>query len=156
MAKKFITEIDRSMIKGYRIFLDVDGTLTPDGVTTFSQDVLDVVRELGAQNEVIISSNKPLLERNAEIATIAGGISVTPKVLKPSPALLTQLPPTDRPILVIGDKITTDGFFAKNINAPFLQVKRFVNGKEPLRVCLTNLYDNILSVLQYRSVTHFE
>ncbi|OHC47303.1 MAG: hypothetical protein A2X69_06185 [Rhodobacteraceae bacterium GWF1_65_7] len=117
---------------GVVIFLDIDGTLRPDGDQEMDQEVLNKLAELKAKNEVHLISNK-------------GN-----NIKKPSREAAKGVDMAGKKVIVIGDKFLTDGLFAKNIGAEFIKIKRKVSGKEPLFVKFTYLVDDFISVILWK------
>lgn len=117
---------------GAVIFLDVDGTLRPDGDQEMSPEVLKKLAELKAGNEVNLTSNK-------------GN-----KTKKPSRRAAEGVDLKGKKAVVIGDKFLTDGLFAKNIGAEFIKVKRKISGRESFFIKLTYLIDDIVSGILWK------
>ena len=124
MPNKFFEELETPW-QGAIIFLDIDGTLRPDGVGDMSLEVLKKLAELRVKNEVRLASNK-------------GG-----KAKKPSKKVADGVNLKNKKVIVIGDKFLTDGLFAKNIGGEFVKVKRKISGRESFFVKLTYLIDDI-------------
>ncbi len=124
MPNKFFEELETPW-QGAVIFLDVDGTLRPDGVGEMSLEVLKKLAELRVKNEVHLTSNK---ENKAK---------------KPSRKAASGVDLQNKKVMVIGDKFLTDYLFAKNIGAEFIMVRRKISGRESWFVKLTYLLDNL-------------
>ncbi|MDP3935230.1 MAG: HAD hydrolase-like protein [Candidatus Giovannonibacteria bacterium] len=131
MPNKFFEELETPW-QGAVIFLDIDGTLRPDGVGEMSPEVLNKLAELEAKNEVHLTSNK-------------GN-----KARKPSRKAAEGIDLKGKKTVVIGDKFLTDYLFARNIGAEFVMVKRKISGKESLFVKITYFIDDIISNLWIR------
>lgn len=127
-APRFFEELETPW-SGAVIFLDVDGTLRPDGDQKMSPEVLKKLDELRARNEVLLTSNK---ENRAK---------------KPSRKAAEGVNTAGRKAIVIGDKFLTDGLFAKNIGAEFIKVGRKTSGNESLFVKITYLIDDLVSAI---------
>lgn len=128
MPNKFFEEISAPW-EGAVIFLDVDGTLRPDGGEGFEQKVSEKLEGLKAKNTVYLVSNK------------------TGAAKKPGRKVADGVDLKDKQVIVIGDKFLTDGLFAKNIGAEFIKVKRKISGQEPFLVKITYLIDDFVSAI---------
>jgi predicted HAD superfamily phosphohydrolase YqeG len=126
---KPFTQIQTAKIKGYFILLDIDGTLTYDSGTDMSADTKKKVSELKAQNEIVLCSNRNDHVRNRKVADILNVKYLETNHRKPSKKILKTFK-TKNPLLVIGDKFLTDGYFAKRIKADLVMVKRIRSAKE--------------------------
>lgn len=131
MPNKFFEELETPW-QGAVIFLDIDGTLRPDGVGEMSLEVLKKLAELRAKNEVRLTSNK-------------GN-----KAKKPSRKAAEGVDLRNKKVIVIGDKFLTDYLFARNIGAKFVMVRRKISGRESLFAKITYLIDDIISNLWIR------
>lgn len=127
------------------VFLDVDGTLAPDGSFDFSPAVLAKVGEWKQTNEVLLCTNKRGKERWQKLESLFGLPVVTKEHRKPSKKVLQGIRPRFAQLVVIGDKFLTDALFAKRIGARFIAVKRKLSGQETLGVQLVNFVDDLFS-----------
>lgn len=140
---QFFEEKDFSELKGYLVFLDIDGTLVPDDFYEISDEVKDAVGRLQNGNSVYLCTNSPNKNRNEKIA-LALKLPLIRDAKKPSIEILDRVVREDlkMPKAVIGDKVLTDGLFAKKIKAKFFMMKRKL-GKEKPYIKLLNLIDDI-------------
>jgi len=108
-------------LRAKRVYLDLDGTIVPDGEEELAPHEAHVLHELQEGREVYIVSNKGLV-RGPRVADAHGIKAVVSHYKKPNPRVLKSL---DRPregAVVIGDKVLTDGIFAWRIGADFVKV----------------------------------
>ena len=126
MPNKFFEELDTPW-QGAVIFLDIDGTLRPDGEKDMSPQVLIKLEGLKAQNAVRLISNKGS------------------KIKKPSRVVADGVDIDGKKVIVIGDKFLTDYLFAKNIGAEFIKVRRKLSGHESFFVKFTYWIDDLLN-----------
>lgn len=144
---QYFHSLDVSKIKNYLIFLDIDGTLTNDGSDEVSKEVFDQIQKLKIDNKIYLCSNKKLFDRDALLADKIGVEKIQTLVKKPSRKLLDFVKNSKKlSYLVIGDKIFPDYFFAKNINAKFIKVKRIKFKKEKILIKLSYFFDDIISL----------
>ena len=131
--------------KGKVVLLDIDGTLLPDdGRYDFEPSVINHVDKLKENNRVFLCTNTNDKIRNTKLAEILK-LPVNRRRKKPNSGILKEFGEnlTDQPLVVIGDKFLTDWFFAKNIGAEFIKVKRKISGKESLVIKLINFADDL-------------
>ena len=62
---------------------------------------------------------------------------------KPNIKLLDYFPKINKPMILIGDKVTTDWMFANKINAKFIKVKRYKAKKERMITNIFYLWDDL-------------
>ncbi|OGF64221.1 hypothetical protein A2661_00555 [Candidatus Giovannonibacteria bacterium RIFCSPHIGHO2_01_FULL_45_24] len=130
-SERFFEELDTPWSSA-TIFLDIDGTLRPDGDREMSPEVLKKLAELKAKNEVHLISNK------------SNGAK------KPSREAAEGVDIAGKKVVVIGDKFLTDGLFAKNIGAEFIKVRRKISGRENFFVKVTYLIDDFISSILWK------
>ncbi len=128
------------------VFLDIDGTIIPDGAAPeFSDAVLGKIRQLKAGNQVFLCTNTRDKIRNNKIASLLGLPVAAEQYRKPDHRVLKGLGlDHSKNRLVIGDKFLTDGLFAWNIGAEFIKVKRKVSGKEVPTIKLIDFIDDLI------------
>lgn len=131
-------------VAGTTIFLDVDGTLVPDGESELSPEVTRKVRELASGNQVLLCTNKRDPLRWQTLESVLGFPVVTKYHTKPSKGVLTEAGAVKEQRVVIGDKFLIDHLFAKRIGATFIKVKRKLSGTESLGVKLMNVLDDVV------------
>jgi predicted HAD superfamily phosphohydrolase YqeG len=143
--EKYFKELNTTEWSGRTIILDIDGTITIDGGSDIDPLVLIKIHEIALLNSVLLYSNKPLPDRNKELAKKLHVSLLETSYKKPNKKVIYGLPINLREnIIVIGDKILTDGFFAKNINAEFIKVKRLTSKNDNFSVKTTYLLDDII------------
>ncbi len=145
MNDKYFEDLNLNFI-ARTIFLDVDGTLFPDGQLYPSQAVIGKLAELKLNNEVFLCTNSNDIIRNKKIEASLDLRIVTYNHKKPSSKILADAGAKigGENLLVIGDKFLIDGVFALNIGANFIKIKRKISGKESFFVQLINFLDDIV------------
>jgi len=139
-------DLSTASVQNSLVFLDVDGTLVPDGTNYISSPLLKKIEELKKTNTVVLLSNAPTRERIARIARALGITYIDTRHKKPSRKIMKLLPKHGRKTtVVIGDKFLTDGLFAKNIGAQFLKVKRLAAPQEKFVNRLIYILDDMAS-----------
>ena len=119
----YFSESDISKIYNSIILLDVDGTILFDGTATCSDDIKKQISVLKQQNnEIYLCSNNKKGTRLTELAQILQVNALETPLRKPHPRI-SRLLSKDKPLVVIGDKLLTDGLFALFAGAPFVKVK---------------------------------
>ncbi|OGJ42406.1 hypothetical protein A3J23_02200 [Candidatus Peregrinibacteria bacterium RIFCSPLOWO2_02_FULL_48_14] len=138
-------------IKGFLIFLDIDGTLCTDGTTDVDEATLKQISRLKETNTLYLCSNKKNHPRNQAISDLIGIPYLKTKLRKPDPKILNLIKaPIKTPLLVIGDLFWTDGRFARKIGAKFIQVKSKTGTKDPWWISWAHRADDLLSLLLLR------
>lgn len=131
MTDELFKNLDISQLKGNIIFLDIDGTITSDGHHHVEEEVLSKLKILSQNNKLLFCSNKNNCARNQKISGLIGVQCLDGKYKKPSRKILNLVDNKDgAPLVVIGDKLLTDGLFAKNIGARFIKVKRIFSKED--------------------------
>jgi predicted HAD superfamily phosphohydrolase YqeG len=145
-ALRFIE--DRVMdVRGYTVLLDIDGTLLPDGAEQMSDVVRGAVARLRQQNTIYLVSNGSNAARAARLArelevTIAPvGVPAGKPFKRAARGIVSALP-----LVVIGDRLGTDGLFAWMLGVPFLRVRSKRSGAELFMVRLFYLLDDVVSL----------
>ncbi len=148
MSKKNLKVFEESLsgITGYTILLDVDGTLLPDGDSELSPEVRTAVRTLKEENSIYLVTNGKDANRAQQIADVlevpiapVGAPAGKPR-LKAAKGI-----PTDRPLLVIGDMLTTDGFLAHRLHARFVRVQTKHSAKRRPYLYFSHFVDDVVS-----------
>lgn len=140
----FFEDLDVRTLQGYRVLLDVDGTLVADGGHSLDPRVFTCAQSLAHTNTVILHSNK---RSNARLQTLAQAIGATPLLgvsRKPSMGILRHIPDDARPLIVIGDKWITDGWFARRVGARFIRVRRKISSRDSTVARLAYAIDDLL------------
>ncbi|MBI3571960.1 UbiA family prenyltransferase [Candidatus Kaiserbacteria bacterium] len=139
----FFREIDFESLRGKVILLDLDGTLVPDGEAVLLPQEAHALAELSSRAQVYLVSNKGLT-REPELVVRYGIKAIASPHKKPSARILDDVLLPDAPRVVIGDKVVTDGWFAKQIGATFIHVERLMNGEESFIVRLIYALDDMV------------
>lgn len=129
---------DFSDVRNSFVLLDIDGTLVPHGGNQVSESVRrQVTLLIGLGNRIYLLSNNQDKKRGETLARELGVDSIVTKYRKPSQRALGALSRNDtrQNWVVIGDKVLTDGLFAKNLNAQFIKVKSLRAPSDSLWVC---------------------
>src|SRR5258708_1155608 len=129
------------------VVLDIDGTVTPAKSSALTPDVLDAVRLLKRENDVYIFSNSFNRARNKRVATELGVPLIDTWYKKPDPRVIRGLAPKFVPIVVIGDKVITDGLFAFLIGAQFIHVTRIGGPNESFMDWVAGAIDDAAAFL---------
>lgn len=108
-------------LRAKRVYLDLDGTIVPDGEEELAPHEAHVLHELQQGREVYVVSNKGLV-RGPRVADAHGIKAVVSHYKKPNPRVLKSLERPSEGAVVIGDKVLTDGIFAWRIGADFIKV----------------------------------
>ncbi|MDR3519957.1 MAG: hypothetical protein P4L63_03690 [Candidatus Pacebacteria bacterium] len=147
-AEIYFKDLDFAKWSGKTIILDVDGTITTDGSVDVDPLVFQKVQELSMNNSVFIFSNKKLVDRNDRLSKQLKIPFIYTSFKKPNKKVIERLPEyLKRNLVVVGDKITIDGLFAKNIQAEFVKVKRLTSEADSLKTKLIYLLDNFINIL---------
>ncbi len=144
--------LDTRRIIGSTIILDVDGTITADAKTEISAGVLAAIHSLALRNAVYLFSNHRDGVRNRALARSLGLEFINASQRKPSRKIIEAIPTHHRvqPIIVIGDKITTNGFFSRRIRAQFIKVGRKLSPSDPISTKAAYFLDDVISWLAPR------
>ena len=139
----FFEKINFDKIQDSVIFLDIDGTLTPDNDLQISKQCIKKIEKLKEKNIVYLCTNSRNWYRNERIENLLKTKIINRKYKKPSKKILTDVPSSNKNLVVIGDKFLTDGIFAKNIKAKFICVKRVKSGQERFFIRIVNFIDDV-------------
>ncbi len=124
---------DVADVRGATVLLDLDGTVVAAGreeVDADAREAVTALREAG--NRVLIVSNKRAPGRKERLARSLGIEVLSAPYRKPDPRLRAIVKALPAPYVVIGDRWTTDGAFAKLIGARFIKPKRVTRPDDPL------------------------
>src|SRR3989344_1339005 len=103
------------------IFLDVDGTLVPDGTDVLDNESVQFIDEIRNGHKVVLASNSIRKERTETLARVFDLPTI--KTKKPTSEACAEALSYKTPYIVVGDKWWIDGGFAKKIGAHFFLVK---------------------------------
>lgn len=129
-------------LAGRTLIFDIDGTLVPAGGTQVSSTMTALVEWLKKHNEVYVFSNKRLPERNRAIADSLKVPLLASRYRKPSLRVLDGVS-REKPLVVVGDKVLTDGLLAWRAGAEFIKVERLTHKDESASDQLLNALDDI-------------
>lgn len=147
-ADKYFWELNLSALTDTIIILDIDGTIAEMYSDDVSPETLHALESIKERNEIFLFSNNPNPKRLILFANKLTLPHISSKYKKPDPRILRALPNHhDKPLLIIGDKVLTDGLFAIFIKAPFLKVRRIRNSRESLLLRLSYWLDDVVSPL---------
>ena len=158
MDVAYFRDLDTSTMHGMYILLDIDGTLVPDGAERLGESERERVKVLQQANTVYLCSNKPLPERNRDLAKELGLQYLDTEIRKPSKKVFAYLQVVaeqhidPKQVMIIGDKYVTDGLCAHFIGAGFVKVRRLKNAKERLKIRFIYLVDDIAYKLRFLEV----
>lgn len=141
---KLFIELDPKNIQGYFIFLDIDGTLAHDKLSSVEDATIQQVAVLKKDNEIVLCSNRNDHNRNKEVAELTKVPYLHTNLRKPSRRILKLVENQgEKPLMVIGDKFLTDGLFAKRIEAKFVKVERLTSHRDGFLTKLVYGLDNL-------------
>jgi 4-hydroxybenzoate polyprenyltransferase/predicted HAD superfamily phosphohydrolase YqeG len=133
---KRFCDLDAQDFRGATVFLDMDGTLVPDGEEEPAPAEAHVLSALTKEAQVYLLASKGYYRISA-IAKKYQAEAIVSAYKKPSRKVLRGIAVPRWSRVVIGDKVMTDGWFASRIGAKFVHVARLTNGEESLVVrCL--------------------
>ncbi len=129
------------------ILLDIDGTLLADGEDVVPRDFVETVSLMKENHIVFLVTNSRKIERGESIAEQLGVSCVKSRYKKPNPKIIEKISmDTEKSVVVIGDKMFTDGLFARYIEAEFLLVERITCRRDRFLIKLSYLVDDACSV----------
>ena len=141
--EKYFKELNVANWSGRTIIVDIDGTIATDGSSDFDPLVLEKIQEMALHNSVFLFSNKHLTDRDNKVANKLNIPLLKSTFKKPNKKVIDGLPSNLRKnLLVIGDKILTDGWFARNIGAEFIKVRRLTRKDSNFKTKLIYLIDD--------------
>lgn len=134
------TDLNPDYFAGALVIVDVDGTITHDAASTVDPVAEAKLIEIARTSEVYLFSNGPDTARTRIMAdSLLGVRSLDSSFKKPDKRVMESVEnPAGKRLVVIGDKYLTDGRFARNIAAEFVQVARVHGASE--RLFITGLY----------------
>lgn len=143
LKKRSWGEVLKQNLQNYVVLLDIDGVLMADGENTISDEIRGFVIQLKENNDVYLVSNSPHKARCHHSSSTLEIPWVDSPHKKPSTRILKYIDyDKAKPLIVIGDKILTDGIFAKRIGAEMLMMERRVNEKDNFFIKLTYIIDD--------------
>ncbi len=138
------------------IFLDVDGTLLPDGEWEAQPAVQARVRALTENNDVYVTTNTRNEKRKEAMVRLFGVAAVPSTAKKPSRQVAAGVMRPGRAAVVIGDKFLTDELFARRIGARFIRVARLHSARERWGIRMINLIDDACHYLFHVFFSSYE
>lgn len=147
ITRKSWLEISDLNIVDSTILLDIDGVLMADGEDSIRKNILSYVEELLANNDIWIVSNTFDDSRKEHVGKLLNARWVDTHLKKPSKKILDHIERDPRkPLVVIGDKLITDGWFAHRIGAQGLIIKdRLVSKHDSLVARVSYMLDDVVS-----------
>ena len=143
--KKYFYEINFGEIDNKYILLDVDGTIASDCNENLEGRILDGIKRLKVNNEVVLLSNNRNRGRIERISKATGLKYLKTQYKKPNKKILKDIQGGRRKkILVIGDKLLTDVIFAKRTKAPYIKVRRLTSPNDRWFVKAFYIFDDML------------
>ncbi len=146
MADYFHT-INPQHFSGYRIIVDLDGTLACPSRDVLADDVIAVVHALQRTNDVFLFSNNFDGARSRRVAAAIGVPYLTAHCRKPRRAVLDALPPSEKPIVIIGDKFLTDELLSYFTGTQYIRVRRYTCRNDSLFARLGCIFDDGVRLL---------
>jgi len=149
----FFADMDVSALRDSLVALDIDGTLGAHDCEELAPEVLLQVSVLVTNgNRVRLVSNNTDSERARRLAARLGVEAVESPYRKPDIRALGDIPVPlqEQPLVVIGDKVLTDGLFAKRLGAKFYKVAIVRSKDDPWSVRTHYIIDWLVrSFFQY-------
>ncbi|MEN9649277.1 MAG: Mitochondrial phosphatase [Candidatus Parcubacteria bacterium] len=140
----YFKDQDIQNISGKTVILDIDGTIATDNSSDIEEAAMHKVRDLAEHNVVLLCSNKPNPARNLAISQKLNIPILTTHLRKPNKKIVDLIDPKHpKERVVIGDKMLTDGLFARNIDAEFVKVKRLKEHTDSFYTKLTYFLDDM-------------
>lgn len=137
-------------LTGNTILFDIDGTLAAAGSSLVSPETIAEVKELAEKNDVYLFSNKRLPARNQAVAALLGVPLIVSPYRKPSLRVLEHVS-REKPLVVIGDKVLTDGLLAWRAGAKFMRVSRITAKGESVLDQFYNAVDDVATQSLYHA-----
>lgn len=110
--------------RGAAVLLDVNGTLLAASDEAIGEAVRAAAERLKSVASVHLFSNRPGNARAARVASSLGVSLVETRRRKPDPGVIRTIDSFEKPLVVIGDKVLTDGLLAYFSGARFVRVSR--------------------------------
>jgi decaprenyl-phosphate phosphoribosyltransferase len=141
-------DLDEHALAHALVIIDVDGTITHDKGKKISHDIATKIRKIAAHADVYLFSNG-LRDRTRVIAEDLGVHYLDSKHRKPSHRVIESLPVNGKRMVVIGDKVLTDQWFAVNIGAEFILVERMRGAADSRSIRAVNLFDDSVAAVSW-------
>lgn len=134
---------DLEKIEGATVILDIDGTLTAPGGSFVSAEVASAVERLRLHNDVYLLSNRGDRVRDAQMAQALGVGYIDTPHRKPDPRAMHTVARGSNELVVIGDKVLTDGLFALFVRGRFVRIARIVSGNDSVLDRFAHAVDDV-------------
>lgn len=132
-------------LKNHTIILDIDGVVMAHAEKTVPDETRRYIETLKARNDMYIVSNGFSKKRKAYTSEALGIPWVDSGYRKPSTRIMRFIDyNVEKPLVVIGDKILTDGLFAYRIKAQLLLIDRRLSSQDPLITRITYWIDDMI------------
>jgi len=130
------------------ILLDIDGVLMAHGENVIATEIINHIEHLKKSNDIFIVSNTLHKDRCTHIASASHITCVDSPYKKPSKGILNYIEyDHNKPFVVIGDKVITDGLFAWRIGASFILMNRRVSQNDHWLIKLIYKVDDIVRIV---------
>lgn len=148
MKEIAFSEIAELNLKDSIIILDIDGTITDTGNNVIEKKIQNAIFSLKGNNTVYLCSNSKKNDRTLQMAKMLNVDGLETPYRKPSKKIMRFLHNNEeKPLIVIGDKVLTDGIFSKRIKAKFIKVKRIRGNQELLSEKIYFVVDDLVNQL---------
>lgn len=131
------------------VCLDIDGTLVEDGGKHLQQAVVEKIEKMKLNNQIYICTNMLDMKRKKMFEDLLSLQSIASDSKKPSKNFLKSIVINNKQIIVIGDKMLTDGILAKRIGARFIKVQRKHGERDSWITKTSYMIDDIYSKFFY-------
>ena len=115
------------------------------GSISIKKKYFSKIQQLKKNNQLYIFSNNKNYKRNIRIAKKINIEYLKTDYHKPSKKIIENLSISNN-LIIIGDKILTDGLFARHIGATFIKVERYKSKKDRL---ITKIIYRLDDLCQY-------
>jgi len=137
-------ELNPESYKGAVLIVDIDGTVTNDRNPAVELSAKQQLRALAAHARVYLCSNSSDNARFRELARDTGTTYLETTYKKPDARIMGTIPDAaGKRLVVIGDKHLTDGRFASNIGAEFIQIVRMTHMSDRTTITLAYALDDL-------------
>jgi predicted HAD superfamily phosphohydrolase YqeG len=138
----FFKDLDFSPLRGKTVVVDIDGTLVADGGETPEPEAAAALQNLARQSKVYLFSNKRNSARNLRISR-ALGVKLLPAAGRKPFSKIAENVYETKIDWVIGDKVLTDGMWARKIGAKFIRVRRICSPDDGLAAKIACALDDL-------------
>lgn len=131
------------------VCLDIDGTLVEDGGERLKRAVIEKIEKMKLKNQIYICTNMRDMKRKKMFEDLLSLQSIASDSKKPSKNFLKSMVKNNKQIIVIGDKMLTDGILAKRMGARFIKVQRKKSGRDSWITKASYILDDVYSKFFY-------